>query len=128
MSHLCFYWKRVCLQDSVDLDVAAASSAPPPRLCPPPHLQRLPNLSALSRGGFPHLASVLLSSPPPLLALPQARPARAQARIWRGHPAGETLVKYTPKLRGCQTPPTNLSVRDAPWRHNNEHLSPISIL
>lgn len=126
---MCFYC-FTCLQDSVDLDVAAASFAPPSRLRRPPHLQHLPNLPPLSRAGFPlaQLASVLLSWPPSLLSLAQVWSACAQARIWRGHPAGETLVKYTLKPSGCQTPPTNLSVRDAPRRHNNEHLSAISIL
>lgn len=109
MSHLYFSFTLVVLQDSVDLDAAAAaaaSSAPPPGLCRPPHLQRLPNLSSLSQGGFPHLAhdaSVVLSSLPSLLALPQApgppalRPvyggAIRQGRHWLNIPRGCTDAK-----------------------------------
>lgn len=93
MSHLYFSCTPVVLQDSVDLDAAAAaaSSAPPPRLCRPPHLQRLPNLSPLSQGGFPHLAhdaSVVLSSLPCLLALPRA-PDRPRSGPYMAGPSGK---------------------------------------
>lgn len=133
MSHLYFSCTLVVLQDSVDLDAAAAaaaaSSAPPPRPCRPPHLHLI-SLPSPRVDSLISLMMHLLSCHRCRLSWPCLGPrtARAQARIWRGHPAGETLVKYTPRLRRCQTPPTNLSVRDAPWRHNNEHLSPISIL
>lgn len=91
MCHVCILTGNMFVCMTVDVDVAAASSAPPPRRCRPPHLQHLPNLSPFSQGGFPHLVQLhLISCHRRRLSCPCLSPvyggAIRQGRLWLNIP------------------------------------------
>lgn len=88
--------------------------------------------SSIMLSSPPFLAPVS-SSPPPPSALGQFQPCPALRPVYGGAiRQGSHAVKYTPELQECQTPPgqpvrgpegQRERERDAPWRHNNGHVS-----